>query len=57
MAKLALLDANGRFVDAEDALPAVDVGLRDVDSTVMVRADPDGDAPPSGADPLSAANQ
>lgn len=44
VAKLRLLDQDGRPVDAEEALPPMDVGLRPEDLTLVVR-DPAGPGP------------
>ena len=50
--KLRLLDGNGRSVDPETALPAIDAEARRTDHTLLVQPSPDG-APPAGADPFA----
>lgn len=57
VAKLRLLDDEGKPVDADEDLPPMDIGTRGAtDTTLKVRANPDG-TPAQSADPLSAAKQ
>jgi LPXTG-site transpeptidase (sortase) family protein len=53
VAKLRLLDSNGRPVDADSALPAMDAEAQRTDHTLVVR-DRTTEAVPAGVDPLSA---
>jgi LPXTG-site transpeptidase (sortase) family protein len=54
VAKLRLLDGNGRPVDAEGALPAMDAEAQHTDHTLVVRDRTTDLVTPGGTDPLSA---